>query len=145
MVIANKAFGTKLYRETTPGSGGAGTTGYTEIGGLTSLNWPELQADFAETTDMDSASAMRTHTPTLKSLGDVTGDLNFDSSDAVQEQMQADLIAETIRKYKIIGSDAGAADWAANCYVARFAVTSERDGLITAAFSLKPTGAVTRT
>jgi len=144
-MAARKGFGTKLYRETTPGSGGAGTSGHTQMGGLTNLNWPELLTDFAETTEMDSADAMRTRTPTLKDLGPVTSNINYDSSDPTQAQLQADWLADTVRKYKIIGTDAGADDVAFNAYVARFQVISERDGLVTAALTLQPTGARTQT
>ena len=139
MATAAKSFGTLLYREDSPG---AGT--YTAVGGLTEVNFPELQADTVETTDMEAASAHRTHIVTLHALGDVTGEINYDSADATQEQMTADAIAGTIRLYKIIATDTGAADWAFNAYVTRFAPSFTRDGLSVASLTLKPTGVVTR-
>ena len=139
MATALKSYGTLLYRETTPASGT-----YTIIGGMTSVTFPELQADTLETTDMQAASAHRTFTSGLHSLGDVTAGLNYDSADATQEQMTADAIAGTIRLYKIIASDTGAADWAFNAYVTRFAPSFTRDGLSVASITLKPTGVVTR-
>jgi len=140
MATAKRAFGTILRRETSAGSGT-----YTTIGGLVSLNWPELQTDLAETTDMESASATRTRTPTLNNVGEVTGTLNYDSADATQAQMEADCQAQTSRLYKIVGNDTGAADWAFNAYVTRWSVVTERDGICVASFTLTPTGVVTRT
>lgn len=140
MATAKRAFGTILRRETSAGSGT-----FTTIGGLTGLNWPEMQTDVAETTDMEATSATRTRTPTLNNLGECSFNLNYDSADATQEQLQADAAAQTIRLYKIVGSDTGAADWAFNAYVTRFAVVTERDGICTAAVTLTPTGVVTRT
>jgi len=140
MATAKRAFGTLLKRETTPASGT-----YTTIGGVTGLNWPEMQTDLAESTDMEAASATRTRTPTLNNLGDCTFSLNYDSADASQEQLQADCAAQTVRLYQITGSDTGAAVWAFNAYVTRFSVVTERDGLCTASVTLSPTGVVART
>jgi len=139
MATAKRAFGTLLSRETTPASGT-----FTTIGGVTGLNWPEMSTDVAETTDMEAPSATRTRTPTLNNLGDLTCQLNYDSADATQEQLQADCAAQTIRLYKIVGNDTGAADWRFNAYVTRFSVVTERDGICTASLTLTPTGVVTR-
>ena len=139
MATALKAFGTLLYREISPASGT-----YVVIGGMTSVNFPELQADSLETTDMQAASAHRTFIGGLHALGDVTAELNYDSADATQEQLTADAIAGTSRLYKIIASDTGAADWAFNAEITRFAPTFTRDGLGVASLTLKPTGVVTR-
>lgn len=135
-----KAFGTLLKREITPASGT-----YVTVAGLTNINWPALETEMAETTDMEAAGGFRTRIPTLSNLGAVSADANYDSDDATQEQMQADLIAQTVRKYKIVGTDTGAADWAFDAYVTKFEISSERDGVITAAIELTPTGQVTRT
>lgn len=139
MATAKRGFGSLLKRETTPSSGT-----FTTIGGLTNLNWPAMEADVVESTDMEAPSAARQRTPTLIALGDLTADINFDSADATQEQLQADLAAQTIRLYQIVGSDNGAADWRFNAYVTRFAPVSSRDGLVTASLTLTPTGPVTR-
>lgn len=140
MATAKRAFGTLLRRETTPSSGT-----FTTIGGLTGLNFPGMETDVAESTDMEAASATRTRVPTLNNLGECSGNLNFDSSDATQEQMMADCAAQAIRLYQIAASDTGTCFHAFNAYVTRFVVTADRDGLITAAFTLTPTGVVTRT
>lgn len=140
MATAKRAYGTLLKRETTPSSGT-----YTTIGGITSLSWPEMQTDMVETTDMESASATRTRIPTLNNLGDCSFNLNFDSADATQEQLLADCAAQTARLYQITGSDNGTCFWAFNAYVTKFAVTAEKDGVITAAVTLTPSGVVTRT
>jgi hypothetical protein len=140
MATAKRAYGSLIKRETTPASGT-----YTTITAVTGINWPEMQTDVVETTDMESASATRTRIPTLNSLGDCSFTLNYDSADATHEQLQADCAAQTVRLYKIIGSDTGAADWAFNAYVTKFSVTTERDGLCLASVTLTPTGVVTRT
>lgn len=140
MATAKRAYGTLLKRETSPA---AGT--YTTIGGITSLSWPEMQTDMVETTDMEAASATRTRIPTLNNLGDCSFSLNYDSADATQEQIQADAAAQTVRLYQITSSDNGTAFWAFNAYVTKFGVTAEKDGVITAAVTLTPTGVVTRT
>ena len=140
MATAKRAFGTVIKRETSAGSGT-----YTTIGGVTSLNWPTMETDLAESTDMESASATRTRVPTLNNLGDCSFNLNYDSADATQEQLQADCAAQTSRLYQITGNDTGAAVWAFNAYVRSFAVVTERDGICTAAVTLSPSGVVTRT
>lgn len=134
-----KSFGTLLKREISPGSGT-----YVTIGGLTNVNFPELQMDTIESTDMEAASAHRTHTSGMHSLGDVTADINYDSTDAPQLQMEVDAAAGVIRLYKIIAKDTGDADWAFDAYITRFAPTFSRDGLCVASITLKPTGVVTR-
>jgi len=140
MATPKRAYNTLLKRETTPASGT-----YTTLGGVTDLNLPELQAETVDTTDMEASSAARTCIPTLIALGDCTFTLNFDSSDATQEQLMADLVAGTSRLYQIALSDSGTAFWAFNAYVTRFAIGAPVDGKLTAAVTLKPSGPVTRT
>jgi predicted secreted protein len=138
-MAARKSFGTLLKRETTPASGT-----YTTLGGLTGLNLPAIQIEVADSTHMESAGAFREKTPTLGSLGDVTSDIHYDSSDATQEQLTADAIDMTIRNYQIVVTDAGAAVWTFAAYVTNFAPSHSLDGLNVASLTLTPTGLVTR-
>lgn len=139
MATATAAFGTFLYRETTPGSGT-----FTKIGGLRNLTPPAIQAETEDSTDMDATGGFRTKVATLSSLGDVSAELNYDTSDATQEQLLADAIARTIRLYKIIATEGGAEDQAFNAYIASFAPQASVDGLNVANITLTPTGTVTR-
>jgi hypothetical protein len=145
MAAAKRAFATKLYRETTEGSGGAGTTGWTQVGGMTQINWPEMQTEMQDSTDMDAPSATRTREPTLNNVGDTDFALHYDSSDASQLALEDDWAAQTRRKYKIIGTDGGAAAHAFYAWITRFRIVSEVSGLISANVTLSPTGPLTRT
>jgi len=140
MATAKASWGTLLKRETTPASGT-----YTTIAGLTDVPFPAISSDFSETTDMESSGGFRTHIPTLLSVEEFSVEINYDSADATQEQLTADLVAKTVRNYKIIAVDTGAADWAFAAYVARIQPTGTRDGHHTATVTFRPTGAVTRT
>jgi len=140
MVTATKSFGSKLYRETSPGSGT-----FTLVSGMRDMNFPELQADTAETTTQETPGAHRTHIATLFALGDVSGEMLYDSTDAAQAQLTADASVGTMRLYKIIATDAGQADWAFDAIITRFAPSFSRDGLSVAGLTLKPSGQVTRT
>lgn len=137
-MTATKVQGTALYRESTPGSGT-----FTLVGGVSGLSPPEMQTDMVETTTL--ADGTRTRIPTLNNLGDCSFQLQYDSTDATQEQLQADAAAQTARLYRIVGTDGGAAVWAFNAYVSRFQWQAERDGVHIANVTLSPTGAVTRT
>jgi len=140
MAVGLKSFATILARETTPASGT-----YTTIGGVVNLNLPTLDVAVADTTAMDTASGFRTNTPTLGTLGPCSFDLVYDSSDATQEQLTADLIAFTSRLYRITQVDTGANVWAFNAHVTTFNIVATLDGISTAAVTLTPTGTVTRT
>ena len=139
MATPLRSFGTLLARETTPAS-----STFTDIGGVTDLNYPTLDVAVADTTAMETASAFRTNTPTLGTLGPMSFTLHYDSADATQEQLTADCVAQTIRLYRIVGTDTGAADWRFNAHVTTFNVTATIDGVSQAAVTLTPTGVVTR-
>ena len=140
MGTATKGFGTLLKREITPAS-----ATYVTIFGATDIPWPSINTDTAETTDMEATSAFRTNVTTLGNLGPISFTLMYDSADATHEQMAADAVAQTMRLYKIIGTDTGAADWAFNAAVTQFEPSSPRDDVHTVAVTLTPTGVVTRT
>jgi len=139
MATAKKAFGSFIYRETTPSSGT-----YTKLGGVEGFNYPELSVAMTDTTDMDAASAMTTQIPTLGTLGDCSFDLFYDSSDATQEQLTADCVAQTVRTYRIIANDTGADVWGFSAYVKSIAVVANKGDSVKAKVVLAPTGAVTR-
>ena len=140
MATAKKAFGTKIYGETTPASGT-----FTELGGIENLTYGAAETEFVDSTTLGAASAFRTQVPTLNRLSDVTFDLFYDSGDATQEQLRADQEAQTARLYKIVAVDAGAEDWRATAFVRSFGpIRAAKDGLLVAQVTLAASGAPTR-
>ncbi len=139
-MAATRSFGTILRRETSIGSGT-----FTNLAGIVDLQFPEIAAEMADSTAMDSSGGYREQVPTLLMLNDFTVTLHYDSAEATHEQLTADCVARQVRLYQVVGTDTGLVNWAFSAYVSRVAPGATVRGLHTLSVTFSPTGAVTRT
>lgn len=138
MGTATRSFGTKLQREISSGS-----ATFVDVALITDLPFPAVSREMLDSTSMDSAGGAREQTPGILELEDFTVTLHYDSSDATQAQLVTDLIAGTVRLYRIVGTDGGTVAWSGNAYCSRYAPGATVRGLHTLSVTLSPTGAPT--
>ena len=127
-------YGTKLQYETTPGGGT-----YTDFAEVTEVNPPGFDDDTEDVTHMLSPSGMREFIPTLGDNGEISGEMNFLST----EYATIMSLRRTKRNYRVILPNAGATTATFAGILTSYEPSAPVDGKMTASFTIKVSGVVT--
>lgn len=79
---------------------GADPENFTAIPQMTSIPWPGLQRDTAESTNAGSAGAFREYVAGLKSVPAFTAEFNYLATDPTQIALRTDLDNGTLRNFR---------------------------------------------
>jgi len=130
--------GTLLQRETAPASGV-----YETIAECKTISGPGLEADEIDVTNQDSSGSLREYLRGLINPGEITTEVNFDPNDSTHDGstgMFADLLAGTVRNWKIVFPTTPTATLAFTAFVKSFPLTAPVDNVLSASLTLKVTG-----
>lgn len=136
--MAKVSHGTKLQRETaTPGT-------YEDIAGVLDIDLPAFSRDVIDTTSQSSAGAEEAITSAVLKTGEVSFEINYDPTDSTHSAatgILGNLEDNTKKNWKILFPDATA--WTFGAWVTKFQPKAPVNGKLTAAVSMKITGAPT--
>jgi len=124
------AFGTLLKR-------GLVTVAYVQ-----SITGPGLSLDTEDVTTHDSTGAWEEHVGTVLRSGEISLDIEFDPSNATQNNtasgLLADMFSRVAAEYSITFPDATV--WSFSAFVTGFEPSAPHDGALTASVKMKLTG-----
>lgn len=136
---AVSGFGTLLKR----GDGG-GTEVFTTIAEVRSIGALALTVELIDVTNHSSTGGYKELLPSFKDAGQVTADLNFLPSDATQSPTSGlinDFDNRTKRNFRIVFPNIAATTVTFAAYITNFSVNAPIDDRLSAALTLKITGA----
>ena len=81
---------------------GASPDNYNTITESTDITWNGLKLDFFETTNYQSVGGYKERKPGLFDPGDMTVKMNYLPVDTIQQQVQSDFNAKTLRNFKLL-------------------------------------------
>lgn len=130
------------------GNGDGPPETFTAVPEVINLTAPTNTTELVDVSNMDSVGPFKEWLPTFLDAGELSAEMNFLASDATQQQLFADQVAQTLINFRITFNDAAAVlvgqmDFAA--YVTGFAVTANLPEQRKATLTLRVTGAVTIT
>lgn len=96
-----------------------------EVGGLTSINGVEINADTIDLTSLDNTSGYREKAPDFKDVGDVTASGFLDGADAGQDECMSLLNSGEIVTVNIIFPPKIGKTWTMQASVVRFSTSAE--------------------
>lgn len=134
--MAQESRGTVLKREAVLNSGT-----FVEVGGFRNFNLPFN----LETNDITTlADLWRTNKPSLNQVGDITGELFFDPSDA-QHNESTGVLKNLLQSQQLNFRIVAATGWYVQvlCSVPSFVITGSTGEQYTANITLRPSGAPT--
>lgn len=124
---------------------GGGSETFATIAEVKDISGPSYSVATENTTNHDSAGWGEV-TPTIKSGGEVTCDINYYSA-ATQDSLETDMLALTKRNFQLVfplpSSGTDTREFAA--YVTGFEPSAPVEGVLTASVTLTITGPVTKT
>lgn len=130
---ALEAQGTKFY---------FGSTGspndFSAVPEIFSIGGPDGQSNWIDCTDLDSVA--KEGRPGLLDNGSIRVGLNFLPDNAVHAAIKAAWIARTLKRGKLMFTDASATKWEFDMYVTGFQVRTEVDGKLVADVTFRITG-----
>lgn len=129
------AQGTQLQREAVLGSGT-----FALVGGFRNFSLP-FNLETTDTTDLAAAQDYRTNKPSLKQVGDITGEVFFDPADGQHDEetgLLANLGAMEQLNFRLV-TDTG---WYVQVLasVVNFVITGNTGDQLTANLTLRPSG-----
>lgn len=110
------------------------------VGGLTSINGIEINADVIDLTAMDNTSGYREKAPDFKDVGDVTASGFLDGDDNGQDECMSLLNSGDIVPCEIIFPPKIGKTWSFQASVVRFSTGAELSQGVTFETSLAVTG-----
>jgi hypothetical protein len=139
MAVATPSFGANLQI----GDGGGPET-FTTIGEVMDITGPTTSVELEDTTTHSSGIPWRTKVATLLDGGEVSFDINYDSTDATHGDgttgLEEDLIARQVRNFRLITTDTGAAQLDFAAYITQFERQEPVAGLNRVSVTLSITG-----
>lgn len=141
--MATKA---KASRGTLLQSGdGAGSETFTTIGEVKSIKGPGSKLDTIDATSQDSV--VKEFIAGLSESSEVSVDMLFIGSNTQQQNLRADVVAGTLRNFKLIFNDHATTKTTAafSALVTAFEQDAPSGGAYTVSCTLKPSGAITWT
>jgi len=127
--------GTKLQR----GDGEAEET-FEDIARVSNISGPSLSLDTEDVTDHSSINGWEEIIPTILRSGEVSLDLNFVPTETTQTDLIVDMLARTLRNFRLVFPDQQSTVWSFKAYVTGFESEEPSDGVLTATATLKVTG-----
>jgi len=138
--MAEFAHGTILSRRTS-----TGPDVFTTIGGVRGITGPSFSADVVDTTDQSSTLSFREFISGIRTVGQISFDINYDPDDATHKDaangLISDLLAGGIETWRIAFPDTPATErfvWTG--FVAGFEISAPVDGVLSAAITLQSSG-----
>lgn len=122
---------------------GATVEVFTTVAEVKSISGPNLSLEFAEATHMESPNGFREYLPTFKDSGDVTLECNFLPANTQHKQLTTDMVARTLRNFKLNWPNTGGTVWSFAAYISGFSPSASVGDMLAASVTLRPTGAVT--
>lgn len=120
-----------------------GGTTIAEVKGISGVGF---NVSFAETTHMESPSAIREFIPTLIEASEITFSLNFLPDDATHDNIRTRLLAKTSRTFSVTFTDTVAADtWSFTGYYSSLQINAAVEGVLEGTASIKIVSGVTIT
>lgn len=104
------------------GDGATPTELFTEIAEVLALTPPAITSDTVETTP-HSGAGWKQFAPTLFELGEFTARLSYLPANSQQQSIITDMLARTLRNFKIVFPDSGSSEWAFAAYITGFEVS----------------------
>lgn len=119
---------------------GGGSETFTTVPGITSISGPSMSLDVVDVSDM--SSTWKEYDNALIDGGEIQCSGNFISGNAVQNGLQDDFIAGTLRNFQVVWID-GPTTWTVPCFITSWEPGGEVNGKLTLSFTLKISGTVT--
>ena len=134
-MAALKTQGISVEVETTPGGGT-----YTAIAEVTGFSGPTTEAAEIEVTTL--ASLAKEFIPGLADNGEVTMEVNAVPSDTQHDQIRSDIIAGTVRSYRIDFADGTTTNttYTFDAFVKSFPFSAAADDKLAGTIALRVTG-----
>ncbi len=123
------------------GDGGQPTESFSTITEVFGLAGPNLVQDVIEVTNHDSPQGFKEWIGGLLEAGEVSGQINYQPTNATHAGMRSDLLAHTKRNFNIVWPPAGPT-WAFSALITKFDIKASEKSQLIADFSLKITGPV---
>lgn len=119
---------------------------YATIAGVKSIDGPNTQLAFLETTDFDSSGGFREYVGGLKDPGQISMTLNFDADSTGHQDLLADHDNATLRDFRLQFGPSGSPNqiWGFQAFVESVGPRAEVDGIIEATATLRVTGSINR-
>lgn len=127
------------------GDGTSPTEVFADIPSLRNVSGPNFTAESQDATTHDTSGNYRELVPTFLSGGEITFEMLWDPSNAVQEMLFTAFAARTLKNFKSIFPDTGAMTYAYAAYITNISHEASFDGILTANVTLAISGEVTRT
>lgn len=132
---ATSGVGTKLRRWN------ATTGAWASLAEIKSINGPSMSRGTNETTTLDTTGGYKTYVGAFRDPGTVSVTANF--TRAAYEQMKTDFEDDVVKNYEVILPDAENTTLEFEGLVTELPLSVPTDGVITADFTIKVSGAVT--
>lgn len=123
---------------------GGGTEVFTTIAEVKDISGPGLTVSTEDTTSHD-ANGYRTFIPTLKEVGEVTFDINFDNgaTQGFASGLYLDAVNRTLRHFQIVIPTTASKTGSFSAYVTGWDMSFPVEGVLTASVTLTVSGSVT--
>lgn len=110
------------------------------VGGLTSINGVEINADKIEVSSLDNSTGYKEYVPDLKDVGDVTGSGFLDGDDQGQDECYSQLDSDTAVPCSIVFPAKIGKTWSFNAFVTQFSTGADMGSAISFNITLAVTG-----
>lgn len=127
-----------------------GTTlkiGSTAVAEVISINGMALKSDTVDVTNHASTGGWKEFIATLKDAGEVSLEISYVPTEATHKNTAGGLIyllvQGTVQAFSIVWPDTGTTTWTFNGLVTQFSPSAPHDGKLSAAVSIKVSGAPT--
>lgn len=123
---------------------GGGPETFTTIAEVKDISGPGLTVSTEDTTSHD-ANGYRTFIPTLKEVGEVTFDINFDNgaTQGFASGLYLDAVNRTLRHFQIVIPTTASKTGSFSAYVTGWDMSFPVEGVLTASVTLTVSGSVT--
>lgn len=122
---------------------GATSEVFTSIAEVKSIAGPNMSLQLVEATHMESPSGFQEWLPSFKDAGDVSLVLNFLPASTGHKGLTTDFAARTKRNFKIVFPNTAGTTWSFSGYISAFAPNASIGDMLSAAVTIRITGAVT--
>jgi len=123
---------------------GGGPEVFTTIPEVKSIDGPNITVDTIDVTHMSSPYNFREKITGIRNGGEVSFEINYIGSDAIQNGLQTDLEAGTLRNFKMIMNNVAATTFDFAAYVKEFNQSTALEEIATVNVTLEISGAITR-
>jgi hypothetical protein len=120
---------------------GVSSEAFTTVPEVTKLSGPSVKATLLDCTSHDSSDGFKEYLPGLLDGDNVTAEVNWRPSNTVHKALRVDSYAKTLRNFQVIYPDDTDNTCAIATYITDIVPKSDAGVILTAALTLKVTGA----